>query len=57
MQVDVDLAMLYDRVNQDMLIGRLGKLIDDAGVIRLERAYLHAASMNGAVVAGRHLCT
>ncbi len=55
--VDVDLAKFFDRVNHDTLIGRLKRRIDDAGVIRLIRAYLNAGIMDGGVVAGRHLGT
>lgn len=53
--VDVDLAKFFDRVNHDILIGRLRKRIDDAGVIRLVRAYLNAGIMDGGVVVDRHL--
>ena len=38
--VDVDLAKFFDRVNHDMLIDRLQKRIDDAGVIRLVQAVM-----------------
>lgn len=38
--VDVDLAKFFDRVNHDILIDRLRRRIEDAGVIRLVRAYL-----------------
>ena len=55
--VDVDLAKFFDRVNHDILIGRLRKRIDDTGVIRLIRAYLNAGIMDGAVVVDRHLGT
>jgi RNA-directed DNA polymerase len=55
--VDVDLAKFFDRVNHDILIDRLRKCIDDAGVIRLIRAYLNAGIMDGGVVVDRHLGT
>ena len=55
--VDVDLAKFFDRVNHDILIDRLGKRIDDAGVIRLVRAYLNAGIMDGGVVVERHMGT
>lgn len=45
--VDVDLEKFFDRVDHDILIGRLRKRIDDAGVIRLIRAYLNAGIMDG----------
>ena len=55
--VDVDLAKYFDRVNHDILIDRLKKRIDDAGVIRLIRAYLNAGIMDGGLVLDRHLGT
>jgi RNA-directed DNA polymerase len=51
--VDVDLAKFFDRVNHDILIERLRRRIDDAGVIRLVRAYLNAGIMKGGVVVER----
>jgi RNA-directed DNA polymerase len=51
--VDVDLSKFFDRVNHDILIDRLRKRVDDAGVIRLVRAYLNAGIMNGGVVVER----
>ena len=55
--VDVDLAKFFDRVNHDILIDRCAKRIDDAGVIRLVRAYLNAGIMDGGVVVERYLGT
>ena len=55
--VDVDLARFFDRVNHDILVGRLKRRIDDVGVIRLIRAYLNAGIMDGGVVVDRHLGT
>ena len=55
--VDVDLAKFFDRVHHDILIDRLKRRIDDAGVIRLVRAYLNAGIMDGGVVVERHLGT
>lgn len=55
--VDVDLAKFFDRVNHDILIDRLKRRIDDAGAIRLIRAYLNAGIMDGGVVVDRHLGT
>ena len=55
--VDVDLAKFFDRVNHDILIDRLKRRIDDAGVIRLIRAYLNAGIMDGGLVIDRHLGT
>ncbi|WP_253194502.1 group II intron reverse transcriptase/maturase [Hydrogenophaga sp. A37] len=55
--VDVDLAKFFDRVNHDILMDRVSKRIDDAGVIRLIRAYLNVGIMDGGVVIDRHLGT
>ena len=55
--VDVDLAKFFDRVNHDILIDRVSKRNDDAGVIRLIRAYLNAGIMDGGVITDRHLGT
>ena len=55
--VDVDLAKFFDRVNHDILMDRLGRRIDDAGVIRLVRAYLNAGIMDGGVMVERHMGT
>lgn len=51
--VDVDLSKFFDRVNHDILINRLRKRIDDAGVIRLVRAYLNSGIMDHGVVQER----
>lgn len=52
--VDVDLSTFFDRVNHDILIDRLRKRIDDAGVIRLVRAYLNSGIMDHGAVQSRH---
>jgi RNA-directed DNA polymerase len=51
--VDVDLSTFFDRVNHDILVDRLRKRVNDAGVIRLVRAYLNAGIMDGGVVVKR----
>ena len=51
--VDVDLEKFFDRVNHNILIDRLQKRIDDAGVIRLIRAYLNSGIMHDGVVTQR----
>jgi RNA-directed DNA polymerase len=49
--VDVDLEAFFDRVNHDVLMGRLEKRIADVEVLRLIRRYLTAGIMaNGVVV-------
>ena len=52
--VDVDLEKFFDRVNHDILIGRLQKRIGDAGVIRLIRAYLNSGIMQDGVAVTRY---
>jgi len=51
--VDVDLEKFFDRVNHDILIDRLKKRIDAAGIIRLIRAYLNSGIMSDGVVLER----
>lgn len=51
--VDVDLSKFFDRINHDILIDRVRRRVDDAGVIRLIRAYLNAGIMDGGVVMDR----
>ena len=51
--VEVGLSKFFDRVNHDILIDRLSKPVNDAGVIRLVRAYLNAGIMDGGVVVER----
>ncbi|MET3449660.1 RNA-directed DNA polymerase [Ralstonia sp. 1138] len=51
--VDVDLSKFFDRVNHDILIDRLKRRVNDAGVIRLVRAYLSAGIMSSGVVGNR----
>jgi len=52
--VDVDLEKFFDRVNHDILMGRLQKRIGDAGVLRLIRAYLNSGIMKEGLVQSRY---
>lgn len=52
--VDVDLEQFFDRVNHDVLMGRLAKRIADTRVLRLIRRYLDAGVMAHGVVIERH---
>jgi group II intron reverse transcriptase/maturase len=52
--VDVDLERFFDRVNHDVLMGRLAKRIADKRVRRLIRRYLEAGLMIHGVVTERH---
>lgn len=52
--VDVDLEKFFDRVNHDVLMGKLAHWIADARVLRLIRCYLTAGIMADGVVLERH---
>jgi len=52
--VDVDLEKFFDRVNHDVLMGRLEKRIGDERMLRLIRGYLDAGIMVNGVVMERH---
>ncbi len=52
--VEVDLERFFDRVNWDILMGRLAKRIEDKRVLRLIRRYLEAGVMVNGVVIERH---
>jgi group II intron reverse transcriptase/maturase len=52
--VDVDLEKFFDRVNHDVLMGRLAKRIVDKRVLRLIRRYLEAGIMANGVVMERY---
>jgi RNA-directed DNA polymerase len=55
--VDVDLEKFFDRVDHDLLIGRLQKKIGDAGVLRLIRTFLNSGVMEGGVIQRRTMGT
>jgi group II intron reverse transcriptase/maturase len=52
--VDIDLEKFFDRVNHDILMGRLAKRIADRRVLRLIRRYLNAGMLANGVVSERH---
>jgi len=52
--VDVDLAKFFDRVNHDILMGRLAKRIADKTMLGLIRRYLEAGILANGVVVERH---
>lgn len=52
--VDVDLEKFFDRVNHDVLMGRLAKRIEDPLVLGLIRRYLNAGVMANGVVVERY---
>jgi group II intron reverse transcriptase/maturase len=51
--VDVDLEKFFDRVNHDVLMGRLARRISDTRLLRLIRRYLNAGMMAEGVVMER----
>lgn len=51
--VDVDLEQFFDRVNHDVLMGRLAKRITDKRLLKLIRRYLEAGMMANGIVADR----
>ena len=51
--VDMDLEKLFDRVNHDVLMGRLARRIADKRLLRIIRRFLEAGIMRQGVVAGR----
>jgi group II intron reverse transcriptase/maturase len=52
--VDVDLEAFFDRVNHDVLMGKLAKRIADRRVLGLIRRYLEAGIMASGVVVERY---
>jgi group II intron reverse transcriptase/maturase len=52
--VDVDVEKFFDRVNHDVLMGRLARKIGDRRLLRLIRRYLVAGVMDGGVVVERY---
>lgn len=52
--VDVDLEKFFDRVNHDVLMGRLAKRIEDKRLLGLIRRYLEAGMMANGIAMERH---
>jgi group II intron reverse transcriptase/maturase len=48
--VDIDLEKFFDRVNHDMLMARLARVVKDKRVLKLIRAYLNSGVMVNGVV-------
>jgi RNA-directed DNA polymerase len=51
--VDIDLEKCFDRINHDILMGRLARRISDKRILRLIRRYLQAGVMVNGVVQER----
>ncbi len=52
--VDVDLEQFFDRVNHDVLMGKLAKRIGDRRVLKLIRRYLEAGMLARGIATERH---
>jgi RNA-directed DNA polymerase len=50
--VDIDLEKFFDRVNHDMLMARVARVVKDKRVLKLIRAYLNSGVMVDGVVMG-----
>ena len=48
--VDIDLEKIFDRVNHDMLMARVARVVKDKRVLKLIRAYLNSGVMVNGVV-------
>jgi RNA-directed DNA polymerase len=48
--VDIDLEKFFDRVNHDLLMGRVAKRVDDKAMRKLIRAFLNAGVMEDGLV-------
>jgi len=51
--VDMDLEKFFDRVNHDVLMGRIARRVKDKRVLRVTRRYLQAGMMEGGIVSQR----
>ncbi len=51
--VDIDLAKFFDRVNHDILMSRLARVIKDKTLLKLIRRYLQSGMMEGGLVSQR----
>ena len=52
--VDIDLEKCFDRINHDILMGRIARKISDKRILKLIRLYLQAGIMVNGVVIERH---
>lgn len=55
--IDIDLEKFFDKVNHDMLMHRVSKVIEDKRVLKLIRAYLNAGVMMDGVVTSSEMGT
>ena len=47
--VEMDLSKFFDRVNHDILMSRIAKVVEDKMILKLIRRYLNAGIMEGGV--------
>ena len=52
--VDIDLEKFFDRVNHDVLMGRLARRVSDTRLLRIIRRFLEAGMMRNGVCVERH---
>ena len=48
--MDIDLEKFFDRVNHDILMGRVAKRVADKRLLKLIRAFLNAGVMENGLV-------
>lgn len=51
--VEMDLSKFFDRVNHDILMSRIAKVVEDKMILKLIRRYLNAGIMEGGLVKPR----
>lgn len=51
--VEMDLSKFFDRVNHDILMDRVSRVIDDKAILKLIRRYLNAGIMEDGLVSPR----
>ena len=51
--VELDLSKFFDRVNHDILISRVAKVVEDKKILKLIRRYLNAGIMENGLVKPR----
>ena len=51
--IDMDLEKFFDRVNHDILMDRVSRVIDDKAILKLIRRYLNAGIMEDGLVSPR----
>lgn len=51
--VEIDLSKFFDRVNHDILMSRVAKVVEDKAILKLIRRYLNARIMENGLVKPR----